>query len=69
MRSRFWVGGEYVRRYGQKSAGFLIRRIASLIPCRDEDARALLVHCAEEMQHLGRVLPRWYAEYGGPQSA
>jgi hypothetical protein len=69
MRSRFWVGGEYVRRYGQKSAGFLIRNIASLISRRDEDARALLVHCAEEMQHLARILPQLYAEYGEPQNA
>jgi hypothetical protein len=30
----------------------------------EADARALLVHCAEEMQHLARFLPALYAEFG-----
>jgi hypothetical protein len=63
MRSRFWLGGEHVRRYGQTTAGFLVRNIASLMPRRDEDAKALLVHNAEEMLHLGKFLPQLYAEH------
>jgi hypothetical protein len=30
----------------------------------EADARALLVHCAGEMQHLARFLPTPYAEFG-----
>jgi hypothetical protein len=29
----------------------------------EADARALLVHCAEEMQHLAQFLPALYAEF------
>jgi hypothetical protein len=28
----------------------------------EADARALLVHCAEEMQHLAQLLPALYAQ-------
>jgi hypothetical protein len=29
----------------------------------ERDARALLIHCAEEMQHLGGFLPALHAEF------
>jgi DAPG hydrolase PhiG domain len=63
MRSRFWIGGRYAA--GRNSAlGTVMARAASLFMRPTEaDARALLVHCAEEMQHLARFLPALYAEF------
>jgi hypothetical protein len=62
MRSRFWFGGSYMA--GRNSAlGTTMARAARLFMRSTEaDARALLVHCAEEMQHLGRFLPALYGE-------
>ena len=64
MRSRFWIGGPYVA--GRRSAiGAVAARIARLVmrPTQS-DARALFVHCAEEMQHLAGFLPGLHAEFG-----
>ena len=64
MRSRFWIGGPYAA--GRNTAlGTVLARAAGLfMPPTEADARALLVHCAEEMQHLARFLPALYAEFG-----
>ncbi len=64
MRSRFWLGGRHVRlRTGgevvAKSAGALAGR---LVRGRLVDARALLVHCAQEMSHLATFLPELHRE-------
>jgi hypothetical protein len=69
MRSRFWLGGEYVRPFGAKKANFVVRTIASFMPRTNEDAQALLVHAAEEMQHLGKFLPQLYAQFEGKRDA
>ena len=63
MRSRFWIGGPYAA--GRNSAvGTAMARAARLFMRPTEaDARALLVHCAEEMQHLASFLPALYAEF------
>jgi DAPG hydrolase PhiG domain len=63
MRSRFWIGGPYAA--GRNSAlGTVIAQAARLFMRPSEaDARALLVHCAEEMRHLARFLPALYAEF------
>jgi DAPG hydrolase PhiG domain len=63
MRSRFWIGGPYAA--GRDSVlGTAMARAARLFMRPSEaDARALLVHCAEEMQHLTRFLPALYAEF------
>jgi len=63
MRSRFWIGGPYAA--GRNSAlGTVMAQAARLLMRPSEtDARALLVHCAEEMQHLARFLPALYAEF------
>ena len=64
MRSRFWIGGHYAA--GRNNAfGTVLARAAGLfMPPTEADARGLLVHCAEEMQHLARFLPALYAEFG-----
>jgi hypothetical protein len=64
MRSRFWMGGQHVA--GRNLLGSLAAPIAKLVQRLTEgDARALLVHCAEEMPHLASFLPALHAEFGG----
>jgi hypothetical protein len=63
MRSRFWIGGTHAA--GRSSlAGKLIGHAARwVIRPTEADARALLVHCAQEMQHLAGFLPALHAEF------
>ena len=55
MRSRFWMGGPYVRvRHGNLLANTVVRPVAARqLP----DPRDLMVHCAQEMNHLAAFLP------------
>jgi hypothetical protein len=63
MRSRFWLGGGHVSARGQRIADPALRLVALTALRRTEDqARALLVHCAHEMSHLAAFLPDLYAE-------
>jgi len=63
MRSRFWMGGSYVA--GRSKLGSVLSAVAARLPAFGEaDARALLVHDAQEMQHLVGILPGLYAEFG-----
>jgi hypothetical protein len=39
-----------------------------LLRLTQSDARALLVHCAEEMPHLAGFLPALHAQFGGGSS-
>ncbi len=61
MRSRFWMGGRHVNvRNGFRVADRMVRPVAArLLP----DPRDLLVHCAQEMNHLAGFLPRLHAEF------
>jgi hypothetical protein len=63
MRSRFWVGGRYAA--GRGSLAGTVMAVAGKLLMRpsEADARALLVHCGEEMQHLASFLPALYAEF------
>lgn len=62
MRSRFWLGGSLIAvRHGNRLANSVVRPIAvRQLP----DPRDLLVHCAQEMNHLARFLPDLYARFG-----
>ncbi|WP_086008406.1 DAPG hydrolase family protein [Mycolicibacterium vanbaalenii] len=62
MRSRFWMGGPYVGiRHGNLLANTVIRPVAARqLP----DPRDLLVHCAQEMNHLAGFLPALHARFG-----
>jgi hypothetical protein len=66
MRSRFWLGGDNVRPRGMDGAlGGLIGRAAyRLAPLPREQAPDLLVHCAQEMNHLAALLPEIHAAFG-----
>ena len=63
MRSRFWMGGRHVAiRHGNRLSDRMIRPIAArLLP----EPRELLVHCAQEMNHLAGFLPDLYAQLAG----
>lgn len=62
MRSRFWMGGRHVAvRRGFRIADRVVRPIAARqLP----DPRDLLVHCAQEMNHLAGFLPELYSRFG-----
>jgi FAD/FMN-containing dehydrogenase len=63
MRSRFWVGGQYVhiRKEGVMAdlVSAFLRKVQSLPKTFAHD---LLQHCLEEMTHLAAFLPQIYAE-------
>jgi hypothetical protein len=70
MRSRFWIGGPYVQtKLGTSVLAKIAGRAASgaTRPTRAQ-AADLLVHCAQEMNHLAAVLPDLYAAFG-PRAA
>lgn len=64
MRSRFWVGGQYVniRKTGvlAELASDFLRKVRSL---PKNFAPDLLTHCSEEMTHLAAFLPDLYAQF------
>jgi hypothetical protein len=62
MRSRFWMGGRHVSlRAGKSLADRTLRVFAARqLP----DPRDLLVHCAQEMNHLAGFLPALFARFG-----
>ncbi|MGI9163063.1 MAG: DAPG hydrolase family protein [Mycobacterium sp.] len=61
MRSRFWMGGRYVSARGKASR--VISPVAQrLVGLTELDARALLVHCSQEMTHLASFLPALYGQ-------
>lgn len=61
MRSRFWMGGPNIGARGRALRAVLpvARRLVGLT---ELDARALLVHCSQEMTHLASFLPDLYAQ-------
>ena len=66
MRSRMWFGGTNIslgKNPGpiKKSLSFLMRPVAKLML---PDPHELLVHNAQEMQHLAGFLPELYGEFG-----
>lgn len=67
MRSRFWMGGRQVTvRGGIRLADNVIRPLADRqLP----DPRDLMVHCAQEMNHLAGFLPDIYAAFAHPTQA
>lgn len=65
MRSRFWIAGANVRpRSMPGPIGALIGRAASRFsPFTATQAADLLVHCAQEMNHLAAILPALHATF------
>jgi len=65
MRSRFWLGGPHIAvRSGPAVASRLVRPVASrVVDISPATARDLMVHCAQEMNHLAAFLPDIFAEF------
>ncbi len=65
MFSRFWIGGRFgqVRGLGRVGA-VLARAIGRFVQPGESFARDLLVHCSQEMSHLGSFLPSIHQELG-----
>ena len=70
MRSRFWLGGSNIApRKGSGLAGRVVGGLASRFATLPKDqAPDLLVHCAQEMNHLAAILPDIYAAFGPSSS-
>lgn len=67
MRSRFWMGGRHVALRGRTSVAN--RVLAPVAERQLPDPRDLLVHCAQEMNHLAGFLPGLYRTFAaGAQS-
>lgn len=65
MRSRFWLGGENAKVKGVGAFGApLGRALGAIVRLNAGLAADLLVHCAQEMNHLARFLPELHAEFG-----
>jgi hypothetical protein len=66
MRSRFWMGGAHIAvRSAPGVASRAVRPIAARVLGDSEaSARNLLVHCAQEMNHLAGFLPELYDAFG-----
>lgn len=66
MRSRFWIAGENIRARGLSGTAANIASRAAAFAARFTPmaAQDLLVHCAQEMNHLAAILPALHAEFG-----
>jgi len=66
MRSRFWLAGSNIRPRGMPgAAGALLGRVAAkFAPLTANMAMELLVHCAQEMNHLKVILPDLFTTFG-----
>jgi hypothetical protein len=71
MRSRFWLGGDNLRPRGMPGAvGKMVSRLAArLQPLTLTQSQELMVHCAQEMNHLAAVLPDIYQAFGPGEPA
>jgi hypothetical protein len=66
MRSRFWLGRVrwHTRRARVHGESYPWNRLLGHLSVRESDARAMLVHCAMEMQHLASFLPDLFEALG-----
>ncbi len=64
MRSRFWLGGQYIsmRKEG-KVADLVSNFLRKMKTLPRQFAEDLLRHCSEEMTHLAKFLPSLYKQY------
>lgn len=64
MRSRFWMGGKYIairsENFFAKVASKILQKIVKL---PEQQAKDLMTHCSEEMNHLAAILPDLYKEF------
>ncbi|HUD52187.1 DAPG hydrolase family protein, partial [Parvibaculum sp.] len=65
MRSRFWLGGGNVNPIGMEGAfgKFIGRTAAKLQAFSSTQAAELMIHDAQEMNHLAAILPALHAAF------
>ncbi|MGW2374750.1 DAPG hydrolase family protein [Kitasatospora sp. NPDC001683] len=64
MRSRFWMGGGHVAtRAGARLGSELEAAAEGVRRLGEGQARAMVVHCSQEMNHLASFLPALFEEY------
>lgn len=64
MRSRFWMGGEHVApRAGASLTGDLEGAARAVQHLGAGQARAMVVHCSREMNHLAAFLPAIFEDF------
>lgn len=64
MRSRFWVGGQYIQLRKEGSVAELVSSLMRKMRTLPANfAPDLVKHCSEEMTHLAAFLPQLYAQY------
>jgi hypothetical protein len=66
MRTRIWIAGDNIRPRGMPGGvGRVIGRLAGLTqPIKHEQVTELMVHDAQEMNHLAAILPDLYKTFG-----
>jgi hypothetical protein len=67
MRSRFWLGEPHLRALPERNPidRILESRFVRKLVIPERLGRDLMVHCAEEMNHLASFLPALYAQEAG----
>jgi hypothetical protein len=70
MRSRFWLGEVHLRNLRERNPidRVLGSRFVRGLLLPDRLSRDLLIHCAEEMNHLASFLPALFAQETGAES-
>lgn len=68
VRSRFWFGSPHIATRGGLVGGLVAATAGRLARFSEGEARAILIHCAEEMQHLASFLPALHAAFAGDQA-
>ena len=64
MRSRFWMGGRHIQlRVAGNAPRLLANGLQKVARLPVQQAKDLLTHGAEEMNHLAQFLPEIYAEF------
>ncbi|MFN8354270.1 MAG: hypothetical protein U0Y10_07490 [Spirosomataceae bacterium] len=64
MRSRFWMGGAHIQiRSNSLVAKGLSKVLQKVVRLPEQQAKDLLAHCSEEMNHLTSILPSLYKSY------
>lgn len=64
MRSRFWMGGKFIAIRSDNFIGKIASKILQkIVKLPEKQAKELMAHCSEEMNHLASILPDLYKEF------
>ncbi|MBL7815026.1 MAG: hypothetical protein JNL70_08450 [Saprospiraceae bacterium] len=67
MRSRFWMGGEYIALRGEGTVPKMVSKLLQKLKrIPKQQAIDLMLHCTEEMNHLAAFLPNIYHQFNKP---